>query len=108
MGRRVALTGPRATGLPPTTTSEADVEAEAQRLWCSAEGGGIMVRPALEDSCRPASRHNCSAPCQALAFPTKLKAATEWLSSTRMRKANKSVRTLVLGWVLLVGGPLMH
>src|SRR4029450_7362073 len=55
-----------------------------------------------------ASRHNCSAPCQALAFPTKLKAATEWLSSTRMRKANKSVRTLVLGWVLLVCGPLMQ
>ena len=52
--------------------------------------------------------HNCSAPCQALAFPTKLKTATEWLSSTRMRKANKSFRALVLSWVLLVGGPLMQ
>ena len=65
-----------------------------------------MVCDTLETSAgRPTN--NCSAPCQALAFPTKLKAATEWLSSTRMRQANKSFRALVLSWVLLVGGPLM-
>jgi hypothetical protein len=52
--------------------------------------------------------HNFSASCQALAFPTKLKAATEWLSSIRMRKANKSVRALVLSWILLIGSPVMQ
>lgn len=56
----------------------------------------------------PAFAYNCSAPCQAWGSLTKLKAATEWLSSTRMRKANKSFHGLVLSWVLLFGGPLMQ
>jgi len=56
----------------------------------------------LEDVRWLAPHTIAGAPCQALAFATKLKAAIEWFSSTRMRKANKSQRTLLLS-CLLVG-----
>jgi hypothetical protein len=46
-------------------------------------------------------------PCQELAIPTKLKGATERLSSICMRNANISFLALGLSWALIVGGPLM-
>ena len=43
------------------------------------------------------SSRNC------LAFPL-----TEWLFGTRMHRVSKSFHALVLGWILLVGGPLVQ